>query len=469
MLPTKLLRAPHIRNQLRQGSQKRSIQASVRKEHAVTREHPAFSDLYQPSPPPPSAKRTTPAVNLRDLRTDPAFTFTPFEKRAANIGPLRQDNEHTLSWDGSNLILSKSGSDHNTAVSHWWLRDHCPCSICMNQVTKQRQVNHLKGLANAPRIRNATVDSGARVTEVEWNDGHRSVYESDFIIRKQSSTVEAIRRGNTPLKLWGSDIERDPPSVDYSELQAGRYGELMEKIRVNGFCFIPGTPNTPEASEAILKEIGPIRETHFGGFHVVTSDLMSKALEPHTDTTYFSDGAGLQMLHLLSHEHGRGGESLFIDGFNCARQLYQEAPELYQVLATYGIYAHATGNEGVNMQPCDSIPVLRHDHSNTELLQVRWNNADRAGVAAPMDKMDMWYDAASKYQELLDRKENQYWFQLKPGTPMLFDNWRLLHGRSEFTGLRRVCGAYINHDDYVSKYKTTNYSDADLMAATVSG
>lgn len=209
-----------------------------------------------------------------------------------------------------------------------------------------------------------------------------------------------------------------------------------------GFCFIKGMPATPEAHESMLRQIGPIRETHFGGFDVVTSDLKSKgstisfptiiglsahykpdtaytceALEPHTDTTYFTDGAGLQSLHMLSHE-GSGGESLFIDGFNAANQLHEEAPELYQVLATYGIYAHATGNEGVNMQPCDAIPVLRHDHAKTELLQVRWNNADRAGVAAPMDKMDLWYEAASKFQEILNREESRWWFQLKTDTPI---------------------------------------------------
>ncbi|KAF4553752.1 Trimethyllysine dioxygenase-like protein [Elsinoe fawcettii] len=475
MIPTKILRAPLLRNQLRQNIQRRSIQASVKKELAVAREDPTFSDLYQPSRTPVALSQQRP-VPLRDVRSSPNRTYTPFEKRATNLGPLKASNDYAVSWDGANLGLSKFGGDTNTAISQWWLRDHCPCSICMNQVTRQRQVNHLKGLSNAPRIRKANVNNDANVIEVEWNDGHRSIYDKNFVTRKQSPELEAVRRGNTPLTLWGASIASSPPEVHYSELQAGRYGELMEKIRIHGFCFVPGTPATPEASEAMLKDIGPIRETHFGGFHVVTSDLMSKdtaytseALEPHTDTTYFSDGAGLQMLHLLSHEHGKGGESLFIDGFNCARQLYEEAPELYQALATYGIYAHATGNEGVNMQPCDAVPVLRHDHMKTELLQVRWNNADRAGVAAPMDKMDLWYDAASKYQELLDRKENQYWFQLKPGTPMLFDNWRLLHGRSEFTGLRRVCGGYINHDDYVSKYKTTNYSDADLIAATVSG
>jgi len=31
------------------------------------------------------------------------------------------------------------------------------------------------------------------------------------------------------------------------------------------------------------------------------------------------------------------------------------------------------------------------------------------------------------------------------------DNQRVLHGRSSFTGERRMCGAYINMDDFVSR------------------
>lgn len=33
----------------------------------------------------------------------------------------------------------------------------------------------------------------------------------------------------------------------------------------------------------------------------------------------------------------------------------------------------------------------------------------------------------------------------------VFDNNRVLHGRSAFTGNRRLCGAYVNHDDYRSR------------------
>jgi trimethyllysine dioxygenase len=57
----------------------------------------------------------------------------------------------------------------------------------------------------------------------------------------------------------------------------------------------------PSATEELLKSIAFIRETHYGGFYDFTADLASKdtaytniALEAHTDTTYFSDPAGLQ-------------------------------------------------------------------------------------------------------------------------------------------------------------------------------
>ena len=37
---------------------------------------------------------------------------------------------------------------------------------------------------------------------------------------------------------------------------------------------------------------------------------------------------------------------------------------------------------------------------------------------------------------------------LKPGRPVIFDNWRVLHGRKAFEGRRRVCGGYIAMDDF---------------------
>lgn len=66
----------------------------------------------------------------------------------------------------------------------------------------------------------------------------------------------------------------------------------------------------------------------------------------------------------------------------------------------------------------------------------------------------------------------------------VFDNWRVLHGRGAFTGKRRMAGGYskyisrlfgagltmtVNRDDFISKFKLTNFSRDEVLAATVTG
>lgn len=142
--------------------------------------------------------------------------------------------------------------------------------------------------------------------------------------------------------------------------------------------------------------------TPAGGFYDFTSDLRSKdtaytseALEPHTDNTYFTEPAGLQALHLLSHTDGFGGESTLVDGFEAARQLFHKHWQAYRHLARIGVYGHASGNEGISIQPAEAYPVLNHHHQLGSLMQVRWNNADRAGLNSSFQNLDNWYDSAA--------------------------------------------------------------------------
>jgi trimethyllysine dioxygenase len=177
----------------------------------------------------------------------------------------------------------------------------------------------------------------------------------------------------------------------------------------------------------------------------------SLALGAHTDTTYFTDPAGLQMFHLLSHTDGAGGTSLLVDGFNAARRLRQESPESRDILASVPIVWHASGNKGITITPSRRFPVLNVGDNTPSrggiegLFQVRWNNDDR-GLVPVLDNgfisTEKWYEAARKFDEILKKDDMQYWAQLKPGRPLIFDNWRVLHGRSEFSGKRRMCGGY---------------------------
>jgi trimethyllysine dioxygenase len=46
---------------------------------------------------------------------------------------------------------------------------------------------------------------------------------------------------------------------------------------------------------------------------------------------------------------------------------------------------------------------------------------------------------------------------------VVFDNWRVLHGRSGFSGQRTMCGAYISRDAFRSKFLTTNVDRERLL------
>ncbi|CAK4030506.1 Trimethyllysine dioxygenase [Lecanosticta acicola] len=367
---------------------------------------------------PPKAFRSTAQP---DYILNPRFRSHPIPRfDGEGVPPL------SLLVENGELKFYDEAENQSTRVSGRWLRDNCSCSQCRNIDTAQRQINVLK------------------VGEVVNPCNARSFTLS--------------RQGDLNTKITNYDIRGD------------------HVTRTWGFCFVDDMPATPEATEALLESIGPIRVTHYGGFYDFTSDLSSKdtaytseALEPHTDNTYFTEPAGIQALHMLSHTDGSGGESSLVDGFGAAVQLYVEDREAYLTLSDTGVYTHASGNEGISIQPSQPFPTLSHDPEHHFLTQVRWNNADRAGVATDFASIDTWYDAAARFDKILSDQKNQYWFQLKPGQTLLFDNWRVLHGRTAFTGKRRMCGGYINRDDFISKYRMTSMTADDMNFSTVTG
>ncbi|SMQ47238.1 unnamed protein product [Zymoseptoria tritici ST99CH_3D7] len=383
----------------------------------------------------------------------------------------------SLRFEDGSLKIVDEREGRSTTISGRWLRDNCACSQCRNGDTAQRQINVFKGTLDCT-VRNCEIGNGqdGSVT-VTFGDGHQSEFPTQSLLRRRSDGVTKGRYGRTTIKPWTADIASSRPSVPYTDMSTDAgMGTLLHRIRTYGFCIIENLPATPEATESLLECIGPIRNTHYGGFYDFTSDLSSKdtaytseSLEPHTDNTYFTEPAGLQALHMLSHTDGSGGESSLVDGFNAALQLYNQDPEAYLTLSNTGVYAHASGNEGISIQPAQAFPTLSHDPEQGYLTQVRWNNADRAGIAADFANVDRWYDAAAKFDALLNDPKNVYWFQLKPGQLLLFDNWRVLHGRAAFTGKRRMCGGYINRDDFISRYRATNLSEGEVRLATVTG
>jgi trimethyllysine dioxygenase len=261
--------------------------------------------------------------------------------------------------------------------------------------------------------------------------------------------------------LWGSKIAKDPPSVSYSEVMShdnlGLY-KWLSKIDTFGFCFVSGLPLTLdlEVMEDLSTRIGFIRQTHYGKVWDFTADMArgdtaysNLALPAHTDNTYFTDPCGIQIFHLLEHTDGTGGASLLVDGFYAASILRDLYPEAYRLLSAIPIATHAAGEAGILYRATHSL--LEHDPAGN-LKAVRWNNDDRSTLrGVPYSDVPRLYEAMRTWNELLTSQDSEYWVQLSPGTAVAIDNHRVLHGRSAFTGKRRMCGAYIGADEFHSR------------------
>ncbi len=359
-------------------------------------------------------------------------------------------------------------------IPNIWLRDNCQCGSCMHDATKQRLLDTF-AIPQDISIQSHSIEQkgGEQIIKIGWSDGHESTYSSSFVAHAIENPDEKAvqRQGLVSIELWDSSIASNPPKIDHHNVMKNNTIRLLKNLRKYGFCYVDGTPfEDPQDTKKLLEKISFIRETHYGGFYDFTADLASKdtaytniALEAHTDTTYFSDPAGLQAFHLLSHTEGEGGASLLVDGFKAAEELRETDHKAYEILSTVDVHAHASGNEGISIQPYRGFPVFEHDVATGSLLRVRWNSSDRASIELPIDQVETWYDAARKFDAVLKKKENEYWEQLVPGRVLIFDNWRVLHGRSSFTGKRRICGAYINRDDWISKFKMQEFGQENVL------
>ncbi len=67
-----------------------------------------------------------------------------------------------------------------------------------------------------------------------------------------------------------------------------------------------------------------------------------------------------------------------------------------------------------------------------------------------------YYRAIKRFSEIIENSENEFWYPLKEGELLFFDNFRVMHGRSEFNGERKLLTAYVPHDDWVSKARILN-------------
>jgi trimethyllysine dioxygenase len=355
---------------------------------------------------------------------------------------------------GRDVELTFVDSRPKLALSLLWLRDHCESSL--HPQTRQRLADTFAIPAELGARALSVIEEG-RALRIEWRPGeHVSRYDAAFLagLRADPDVLPVQRR------TWdAARLSARVPQVDYDDVMANdaTLKAFLEQIERCGLCFVEHVPATPEATRAVAERIAYIRQTIFGGYYDFSANLeqqdtayTSLAIGPHTDGTYSLDAPGYQMFHCLAAECS-GGENVLIDGFRIAEIMQERHPEDYAILTRVEIPGHYLDHaRGIHLMA--RRPLFRLNRSG-ELVQVSYNNHDRAPFALAVDEHHRLYRALATFAGLCADRSLQYRRRLLPGSLLLFDNWRLLHARDAYTGYRRLAGVYLNKEDVESRLR----------------
>ncbi|XP_008330379.1 trimethyllysine dioxygenase, mitochondrial [Cynoglossus semilaevis] len=370
----------------------------------------------------------------------------------AAAAPLLKEDHLVVNYGGTLMHLN-----------YVWLRDHCRSASSYNNKTNQRNIDTGSIDLDIRPDHTAVKDDNLILT---WPGGQVSQYSLSWLSEnsyegKKTSTVQ-------PRILWNSDVYNNaniaPAKWETFMSRDDELKKFLHNYILYGIAFVDNVPATVEATEAVVRRVSLIRETTYGGMWSFTSDhsrgdtaYSQLALDRHTDTSYFYEPCGIQVFHCLKHD-GTGGRTLLVDGFHAAEKLRQQSPKNFELLTNVPIRHEYIENSDNHRNHMHGIgPVLNVYPWNNEVYMIRYNNYDRSVInTVPHDVVKQWYVAHRELTTVLRQPENELWVKLTPGKVIFIDNWRVMHGRESFTGLRQLCGCYLTRDDVLSAARGFN-------------
>jgi len=158
---------------------------------------------------------------------------------------------------------------------------------------------------------------------------------------------------------------------------------------------------------------------------------------------------GFQALHMLIASPD-GGENLFADGLALAAHLRHNDPEAFARLTSTAVPFRYLSRDA-DLYAERPLIQLSCDGAVTG---VHYNNRSIAPLRLSLEDTQAFYGAYRKFAQLLRDPAFQLKFRLRGGDLVVFDNQRVLHGRTPFSSAkhaRHLRGCYLTRDSVYSE------------------
>ena len=349
------------------------------------------------------------------------------------------------------VFFEKQGAKKE--IHPFWLRERVNSENFLDQKTQQRLFDPTM-LKNSSEI--SKVNISDKFLEVSFKDGAYAKLVIENILKEFEKDNELYFINKIS---WKSDFQNNNIykfNQNFFEEKI-MYESLLDFYKY-GFVIFENVPTQDNFIVNFANSIGSIRRTNFGEFFNVKSkpnpnDLAytSLPLAPHTDNPYRKPVPCIQLLHCIENEVG-GGLSTLVDGLAVTEELKKEHPSFFQILTEIKVRFQFVDD---NVVLEDWAEMIQLDE-NKRLKQVRFS--PRLDFVPLMDKekLELYYAARNKISEMYNSEKFRIEFKLKPGDLLMMDNYRLLHGRTEYNaneGNRFLQGCYIDYDSTEGKLK----------------
>ncbi|CAB4001774.1 gamma-butyrobetaine dioxygenase-like [Paramuricea clavata] len=359
-----------------------------------------------------------------------------------------------------------------------FLRDNCRCPECFDNASKQHILHTVADIGLDIEVKKASLSKDGLTLKCLWPNGHESMYTQDWLrdTRMREGNETRPRNFDSLIKdeliLWDrAKLQDKVPSHDYSGLMKDDKNlfDFLYALYQHGLVLVNHAPAKDGVIMEMAARIGWNRRTHLGEYWDVKIEddpthlgSTAKFLHFHTDLPYYSTTPTIQALHCIQ-QSSEGGRSTFVDGFNVVKQLKRINPDAFDVLTDFYVRYSDEGNDAFGEYSLGfSAPIIKlnkfgrveHFQCSHFVMSETQNDYSPSEVLA-------FYDAYYQLTKLLYKSENVVDFRLQPGQVALFQNTRVMHGRSAYevigetsvSAARWLQGTFFEHDVIFSKLR----------------
>ena len=353
--------------------------------------------------------------------------------------------------------MAATSAPDRSSIPALWLRDACSCAECRDEFSGQR----LRGVLTLDAETEIAVwrVDGDDVEVTFAPDGHVSRFSSSWLAANAPGVGAAFDdRSERHRPTWcAADLGDGPPEVAWPDLIGGddRRAAALGALMRSGILLVRNVPIEPAMVLRVASSFAHVRTTNYGDLFDVRVEAQpvnlaftGRAIAPHTDNPYREPVPGIQLLHCLQSSPD-GGDSVFIDGFAAAATVRDEDPDAFATLTSTALTFKYEDADTVLRASAPVIALTTSGH----VCGIRWNDRSiQPPAVAPGDVASV-YRALRVFATVLDRPTLHVHLKLAPGDCIVFDNTRVLHARTAFTGgstARHLQGCYADLDGLAS-------------------